>query len=202
MEHDENTIRLATRQDRAVLSVILADAFKADPVMKWFVNDPVIYTYFFRSLLESLTKQHENIYITQQQTGAAVWLPPGVSTRFSLHWHFLLFSMHLLKTGGLSSVKRGLSINRLTDKHHIKEPHFYLYLIGIASKQQGKGIGSELLKAGLKACDEHRVPAYLESSNSKNNPLYERHGFAVTHEIQLPDGGPKMWCMRREPNNA
>ena len=202
MEHAENTIRLATRQDRPALSAILADAFKADPVMKWFVNDPAIYTYFFRSLLESLTKQHENTYITQQQTGTAVWLPPGVSTRFSLHWHFLLFSMHLLKTGGLTSVKRGLSINRLTDKYHIKEPHFYLYLIGIASKQQGKGTGSELLKAGLKTCDEHGVPAYLESSNSKNNPLYERHGFEVIHEIQLPDGGPKMWCMRRESNRA
>lgn len=193
-------IHIANMKDIPVLSAILADSFKNDPVLNWFIKDPTIFVDFFRSLLESLSrqKQQEHIYINTMQTGTAIWLPPGVSTQFSLHRYFLTFLMKLLKTGGLNSVKRGLSINRLAAKYHIKEPHFYLYLIGVKSNQQGRGIGAELLNAGLQVCDEQGVPAYLESSNSKNNVLYERYGFEVIQEIQLHDDGPKMYCMKRK----
>ncbi|ARX89425.1 puromycin N-acetyltransferase [Streptomyces alboflavus] len=29
--------------------------------------------------------------------------------------------------------------------------------------------------------------------------FYERLGFTVTAEVELPDDGPRTWCMRREP---
>ena len=159
LKHKDDKIRVANLQDIPVLSTILADAFKADLVLNWFLKDSTTFVYFFRSLLESIDKPHKNTYITSQATGTAVWLPPGISSSFSLHRHFLLFVFHLLKSGGVTSVKRGLAINRLAEKYHIKEPHYYLYLIGIASNQQGRGIGSELLKAGLKVCDEQGMPA-------------------------------------------
>ncbi|MEM8768046.1 MAG: GNAT family N-acetyltransferase, partial [Pseudomonadota bacterium] len=37
----------------------------------------------------------------------------------------------------------------------------------------------------------------LESSNIRNNPLYERFGFEVVEERQLGDDGPSIWLMRR-----
>jgi ribosomal protein S18 acetylase RimI-like enzyme len=40
-------------------------------------------------------------------------------------------------------------------------------------------------------------PAYAESSNQRNVPLYQRFGFEVIQEISLPDGGPTLWTMRR-----
>jgi ribosomal protein S18 acetylase RimI-like enzyme len=40
------------------------------------------------------------------------------------------------------------------------------------------------------------MPCYLESSNPRNVPLYERHGFEVTAEHWLPDG-PVMTYMWR-----
>ena len=36
---------------------------------------------------------------------------------------------------------------------------------------------SPLMRHALAACDRDRLPAYLESSNPANIPLYERHGF-------------------------
>ena len=30
-------------------------------------------------------------------------------------------------------------------------------------------------------CDAETKPAYLENSNAKNTPLYERHGFRAIH---------------------
>jgi len=47
--------------------------------------------------------------------------------------------------------------------------------------------------------DRDGVPAYLESSKEKNVPLYERNGFKVTEEFLVPNGGPKIWLMWREP---
>ena len=49
---------------------------------------------------------------------------------------------------------------------------------------------------------EHRLsmiegPAYLESSNVRNVPLYQRFGFEVIQEISLPEDGPALWTMLR-----
>jgi ribosomal protein S18 acetylase RimI-like enzyme len=39
-------------------------------------------------------------------------------------------------------------------------------------------------------------PAYLESSNERNVPLYERLGFEVRERYVLPSG-PPVWLMWR-----
>jgi hypothetical protein len=45
-------------------------------------------------------------------------------------------------------------------------------------------------------CDEDHLPAYLESSNPRNVPLYERHGFTVIGAIQAGTS-PTMYPMVR-----
>ena len=81
---------------------------------------------------------------------------------------------------------------------HPTQPPFYLRSIGADLENQGRGIGSALIKAGLEACDQQGMPAYLESSNLRNNPRYQRHGFEVIGEAKLPENGPTIWFMHRE----
>ena len=90
----------------------------------------------------------------------------------------------------------------LFSRHHPQEPHFYLQFIGCRQRDQGRGVGAALLKQGTRMCDERGMPAYLESSNIRNVPLYQRHGFEVIHEETLPGGGPKGWFMWREARGA
>jgi ribosomal protein S18 acetylase RimI-like enzyme len=57
-------------------------------------------------------------------------------------------------------------------------------VLGVDVSRQGKGLGSLLMKHALQRVDAARLPAYLESSNPRNIPFYERHGFEVVGRIQ------------------
>jgi GNAT superfamily N-acetyltransferase len=48
--------------------------------------------------------------------------------------------------------------------------------IGVDPARQGAGYGTELMKHSLQRCDADRKLAYLESSNPRNVPFYERLG--------------------------
>ena len=74
--------------------------------------------------------------------------------------------------------------------YHPREPHWYLPLIGVEPVHQRKGQGSTLLQHALRQCDLDHAPAYLESTNPANIPLYERHGFEVLATIQVGSSPP------------
>jgi hypothetical protein len=98
---------------------------------------------------------------------------------------------NLVSKGGLNRlVTTGDPLEKVTLAAHPAEPHFYLGFVGASLGQQGRGIGSTLLKSGMTAFDRQGAIAYLESCNIKNNPLYERHGFEVFADATLPDSGP------------
>ena len=194
----ELTIKKAMDTEMPTVCRVLASAFTHDPVLTWFSGKPRIYASLFRSEAEALYKHHGQVYVNQSGTGAAMWLPPGVASHAPFHWRLLLTPLQLFFTGGLQSLKRGQQVEQLMADNHLAEPHFYLYAIGASLTSQGMGIGSALLKAGLADCDKQRMPAYLESSNKKNNPLYQRFGFEVIGEGSLDDNGPTIWFMRRE----
>jgi hypothetical protein len=40
---------------------------------------------------------------------------------------------------------------------------------------------------------------FLETGTPRNVPYYGRFGFRVAEEPDAPDGGPRMWFMRRDP---
>ncbi len=59
-----------------------------------------------------------------------------------------------------------------------------LPLVGVDPRCRHQGYGSMLLRHTLAQCDRDHAPAYLESSNPANIPLYERHGFVALGAIQ------------------
>ena len=88
---------------------------------------------------------------------------------------------------------------RMEGRHPSKPPHWYLAIMGVDPQWQGRGIGSMLMQPALETLDAQRTPAYLEASTRRSRALYERHGFVVTGEFNLPSGGPTLWQMWREP---
>jgi predicted GNAT family acetyltransferase len=72
--------------------------------------------------------------------------------------------------------------------------------VGTRPEGRGRGLASTLITAVTDRCDAEGVPAYLESSDPANVPLYERHGFSVTGEVTIVDG-PTIPLMWRDPQS-
>ena len=81
---------------------------------------------------------------------------------------------------------------------HPQEPHWYLPLIGVDPARQGAGHGTELMRHALRRCDADHKLAYLESSNPRNTPFYERLGFERLGVIQAGTS-PQIVPMLRKP---
>lgn len=61
--------------------------------------------------------------------------------------------------------------------------HWYLFAIAVSSSVQGKGIGSTMLKHGLRRAGD--APVYLEASTPKSAALYRSLGFVELGPIEV-----------------
>jgi len=84
-------------------------------------------------------------------------------------------------------------------RHRPLGDHWYLLYMGVAPGRQGQGLGSALLRPVLDECDRTGTPAYLEASCERSRALYARHGFVERDALPLPEGGPTIFPMWREP---
>jgi GNAT superfamily N-acetyltransferase len=201
----DHTIRSATRQDVPVVAAILGEAFRDDPVFTWLVPHPErrhrgVPDYFL-TLARQLYVPHHEVYLTESALGAALWLPPGVSADSLRSLAMLPLLWRLYWTSGIVGLRRANVIARAMAAHHPPQPHYYLHAVGVRSSWQGHGIGSALIQHVTARCDRDHCLAYLENTNPRNLPLYERNGFQVTHAWQVPGGGPPIWFMVRTPHD-
>ncbi len=188
----------ATMADAADLARLFAVAFNTDPVFNWMArNDgarlPALQE-FFRWILAERSISHGEVWMTDG--AAAIWLPPGAAASPGGFIEQLGLLPLFLRLCGISRLLRGAALDEAMEKSHPREPHYYLGFIAVAPEHQGQGLGSALLSATLQRIG--RVPAYLENSNPRNTPLYERHGFVSGKNI-APKEAPSMTAMWRRP---
>jgi GNAT superfamily N-acetyltransferase len=200
-ERRKEIVRKATVEDAPRLARVLAQAFYGDPVMKWVLPDDSrrlrqLERSFDSIFLSRVCLPHDETYTTEGDTGGALWLPPG-------KWQLgLLDNLRLLPHMAAAwgrNLPRALRSLGYLDEKHPHEPHYYLFILGVEPRWQGKGTGTALMRPVLERCDEERIPAYLEATTPRNRELYRRNGFEVVEEIELPGGGPPLWRMWREP---
>lgn len=79
------------------------------------------------------------------------------------------------------------------------EPHWYLAWLCVEPSQQGRGIGSTLVRHMTARADAERVSCQLFTAAPRNVPTYEHLGFRVTEEAVLPRAGLRIWVMERQP---
>ena len=184
---------MASDEDRTVNVLLLA--FSADPAVRWAWPDPQQYFTYFPSFVRAFGGRaftHGSAYYVDGYAGAALWLPPNV------HPDEEALAAILQRTVSEQIQKDVFAVFEQMGSYHPSEPHWYLPLMGIDPLQQGKGLGSVLMRHALAICDRDLKPAYLESSNLKNVPFYQRHGFELLGTIQA-GASPSIFPMLRRP---
>jgi predicted N-acetyltransferase YhbS len=81
---------------------------------------------------------------------------------------------------------------------HPPERHWLLDQLAVEPAAQGRGIGGAMLRFAISKAGDDGLPLFLETGVAGNVPLYERFGFRVMLEGDVPWGGPHIWFMRRD----
>jgi ribosomal protein S18 acetylase RimI-like enzyme len=189
---DAVEIRTATAADREALFQTLLLAFSTDPCVRYAFATPQGFMAGFPAFSMGMgggALEHDAAFVTADLDAAALWLPPGVESDGEAIGAAI----------GELPVEKQMVLGQVVEQmsqFHPQEPHGYLAMVGADPARQGRGLGSALIKHGLRQVDAQGLPAYLESSHPRNVPLYERHGFEVMGVIQ-PDDFPPLIPMLR-----
>jgi ribosomal protein S18 acetylase RimI-like enzyme len=180
------------REESVVDALVLA--FSRDPIARYALPEPTQYRAGFRSVILGMggaALDRGSAFAAPGFAGVALWLPPGVGADEAVLGAGMERHVPAARQETMSAMMEEMG------RVHPEEPHWYLPLIGVDPSQQGRGVGSLLLRHALARVDRDRLPAYLESTNPANVSLYERHGFRVVGKIQHGDA-PPMFPMLRE----
>lgn len=194
-------VRKAARHEVDAVAGTLAAAFQHDPVMSWILPEPdrraAGLPLFFATVARHIFLPADASDLALRPDGsvggAALWTPPNHPDPSPLTE--LRTLPGIWRALGRRTLA-GKQVGDLLKKNHPTEPHWYLAMLGSAPDVRGKGYGHALLHSRLDRVDADHAAAYLESSNPVNVPYYERFGFVVTGELQIP-GGPTLWPMLR-----
>jgi GNAT superfamily N-acetyltransferase len=196
-------IALDPKDDREAWN-LLARAFFNYPFMTYFQPDPAKREKslaWYLGFTIRIGRKCGRILSTPEMEGVAIWLPPKAC------W---VSTIQLIKTGmvaipfrmGLKTCKRILAndhyIEAIRKKMAPKE-HWYLWAVGVDPAYKHRGIGSALLKPILMEADKHGEVCYLETHLPANLPWYEKHGFEIVLEGEIPGYSVPVWAMMRHP---
>jgi GNAT superfamily N-acetyltransferase len=194
-------LRLASAEDVSRLAGVLADAFINDPVYTWLLPrglrlKPRLRAVFAAEMEQYAVPNGGTVWTTSGYDGAVIALPPGAwqmpksfNGREALMW-VRAFGRRL---------SLAMRVQRAMEERHLREPHFYVRIIGVRTALQGQGVGSALMRPTLQSADSAGLPTYIEASTERSAALYERLGFVHIDVLELPEGGPPVWLMRRPP---
>jgi ribosomal protein S18 acetylase RimI-like enzyme len=186
-------IRPADKAEAQAVLDTLVLAFARDPVFRYWwprAGDYLAWTPRLALAMGQAGFDAGTVFVTAGLEAAAIWLPPGVKADSRS-----MGDLDLEGTPEQEAIAAELRVQIL--RHHPTAPHWYLWLIGVDPRLQGRGLGSALLRHTLRLCDERGETAYLESSDRRNVPLYERHGFETLSVVQVADVPPITPMIRR-----
>lgn len=180
--HQASAVIVAEAGDAERVLAVLTLAFADDPANRWLFPEAAEYLRHFPTFARALggaAIPSGTAHVTGDYAGAALWLAPGAGPDEEALTRLIEDAVAPDKQGDMAAVVEQMG------QHHPHEPHWYLPFIGVEPMHRNRGLGSALLRQRLAECDADRLPAYLESTNARNRPLYERHGFEAIAEIKV-----------------
>lgn len=202
MSEIDGLLRLSKKHIKPA-SLVLSRAFQNDPVLRWQIPDEnkrFSKIHYLWELPLRIGIKYGEVYGTSEDLeGVAIWRPPKYAN--ISYWKYI-------KNGaikfpfkfGIKSTKRFTFAQAVRDSIrniYMKVPYWYLEVIAIDPKHQGKGFASMLLKPILKRIDQQKYPIWLDTVLKKNVSFYEHFDFYKLEEIIIPNTNIINWFMIR-----
>ena len=157
---------------------------------------------YFEVTLKDYSMKYDHVFTTEELNGVAIWYPPEPSNCWKASTlRHLSLTHKWISIAGMRRFPALFVADEMVNKHHlaVKEPHYYLSIIGVHPAHQGRGVASHLIRHVLHICSERGVQAFLETATERNLGFYGQHGFKLIDQYVLPQNGPKVWTMIYEP---
>ena len=202
---DQDIVAL-TREDCGRAGAMLGRAFHDDPI--WtatFSADRAEKLVTMFTGLAKATVAGAGVAETFPDLAAvALWLPPGktIGPMAMVRSGFAIPRLAMrLPRGERKSMMAVLFQLNGRRKALMPEPHWYLSAIGVDPDRQGEGLGTTLVRSGLKHAERDQTPVYLETETEGNVVFYERLGFSVLEQVKAEALNVPVWLMaRRQPS--
>src|SRR5260370_12919373 len=184
-------------------SEVMGRAFLNDPLWKYLVPDDgkrARVVPLSMGILVRYCFLFGEIFTTPTLDGIACLLTPGktMPTLRRLVWIGMRNAPLQL---GWTGFRRYTAVENYSGEVHkraVPGMHWYLWGLGVEPSRQGQGIGGLLIQPVLARADASGLPCYLETMNEKNVSFYEKHGFKVVSDAEVPRHELRVWSMWRE----
>jgi GNAT superfamily N-acetyltransferase len=194
MDTQRQTTRIYPHREASAIATLTL-AFAADPANRWCWPTPAEFLTAFPIFVRALGGRafaSESAFEVGEGAGVALWLPPGVEPDEAELIEVVQRTVHASRQNQVFEIIQQMG------GFHPQGPRWYLPFVGVEPLHQSRGLGATVLWPILQRCDQERLPAYLESSNPRNIPFYERLGFRPIGVIRSGDS-PEIVPMLREP---
>lgn len=179
------SIRPLTAADVDALVSALAQAFERDDLAVWIFPDPAergaaLVAMFRSRLSDGLHHDGMVVDVAEDLDGAAIWQSP------------LAPFDEAPPPGARSDVVEAF---RTISAARPQQRSWYLH--GIGARIEHRGIGSALMRVGLRRCDDAALPSALWTGHERNLDFYRKHGYRELQRFDFP--GASAWWMWRDP---
>jgi GNAT superfamily N-acetyltransferase len=189
----------ARLSDVESLSKVIADAFVDLPPSRWLIGDRTdrmaVFPAYFALYVEHGINEGV-VWTTPDLDGAGIWLPCPAGLADPPGYH-----QRLAQIAG-DWLDRFLAFEDTLGRHHwTGREHDWLAILAVHPCVQGRGIGTALLGHHHELLDQAGQPGYLEAANLPDRDWYRDRGWRdIAEPFALPDDGPAMFPMTRNPN--
>jgi len=183
-------------------ATVLARAFQDDAGTVFFLPDAAeraaILPAFFAPMVRFAVTHGETATLGDPLAAVAFWLPPEVAA-----------TPAGLEEAGMGAVvaswsptvqaRFGAFVGHLGAEHARlmgEIPHWTLFFVGVVPGSQGAGLGSRLLRPMRERLQQDGAVCYTETLEARNLPFYERLGFRVIAESDVPGSRTHVWSLR------
>lgn len=185
----------AERNLKTQVVEILTDAFENNQSVNYIVKQDDQRLSRIKALMDysfEICYMYGAVYLSDDMKACALILFPDKKS-FSIKSTLLDIKL-VLNAIGITRAGKAMSRESAIKSNYPKEPIYYLWFLGVLNSDQGKGIGSKLLKEVIADSQSQKRPIYLETSTTKNIPWYQKFGFSIYNEL---DFGYKLFMLRR-----